>query len=202
MKPIAFLFAVALVVAAAPRGSSQSMFAATQAWGPSAQGLRMGISVSPGDLSPAATEFDVALQNTGDSDFVVNLGHMLANGKWMFPAAIHLFLADPTGRMRELEFSDRRFPGVAGRVDDFLVGLRRGSTHAIRVSLDQYSSPATKEFQLKLGSGRHRISARFEGHGPGHLNIGSEGVASLIFWKGTVQSNVVEFDGSTQVAPK
>jgi hypothetical protein len=107
--------------------------------------------VSSGNLPPAGAEFYVALENTSDSDFVVNLGQMLANGKVMFPTAIRLTLTDPAGQTRELDFSDRRYPGVAGRVDDFTVALRSGSIYALRVSLNQYWSPATKEFVLKLG---------------------------------------------------
>jgi hypothetical protein len=203
MRLLALLVPIGLVVAAVPGISSQSVFPPLQVWGPGTHGLRIGIApVSSDRLSPAAAEFYVALQNTGDSDFVVNLGHMLANGKVMFPAAIRLMLTDPAGQTRELQFFDRRYPGVAGRVDDFTVALRTGSMYALRVSLDQYWSPATKEFELKLASGRHRIAARFEGQGAVAGNLDMQGVALLNFWKGTAQSNVVEFELSHQAASK
>src|SRR5258705_9790177 len=104
MKVVAILFAVAWLVAPVPRISSQLAYAIPSRQ--SAHGLRIGISVSPGNLSQAAAEFSVALENTGDADFVLNLGSMLANGKVMFPDAIHLILSDPGGNTRELAFFD------------------------------------------------------------------------------------------------
>ncbi len=194
MQVVAFLFAVAWLVTPVPRISSQSSFAIPQASGQSAHGLRLGISVSPGNLSRAAAEFSLALENTGDADFVLNLGSMLANGKVMFPEAIRLILTDPGGNTRELAFFDRRYPGVAGRVDPFVVPLRAGSTYVLRTSLNQCFIPATSNFDVKLASGRNRIAARFEGQQARSANPDMQGVALLNFWKGTVDSNVVEFD--------
>jgi hypothetical protein len=204
MKSLASFFAVALIVATAPRISSQPVLALPQVWGPSTNGLRIGISsVSSSNLTAAGAQFSVALQNTGDSDFVVNLGHMLANGKVMLPEAIRFTLTDPAGKSRELRyFSARRYPVVAGRVDDFTVALQSGSIYVLRVSLNQYWGPATKEFEWKLAEGRHRITARFEGQGAQSANLDMQGIALLNFWKGTVQSNVVEFEVSRQVAPR
>ena len=84
MKPADAVFAIALVVAAASSVSSQSTVPIPQASGAIANGLRMGISpVASGKLPSVGAEFWVALENTGDSDFVVNLGSMLGNGKVM-----------------------------------------------------------------------------------------------------------------------
>lgn len=193
MKVVAFLFALAWLVAPVPR-FSQSTFALPQAWGQSAHGLRLGISVSPSNLSRTAAEFSLALENTGDADFVLNLGSMLANGKVMFPDAIRLILSDPGGNTRELAFFDRRYPVVAGRVDPFVVPLRAGSTYVLRTSLNQYFIPATNNFDVMLASGRNRIAARFEGQQARSANPDMQGVALLNIWKGTVESNVVEFD--------
>jgi hypothetical protein len=133
MKSLTLFFAISLVVVGAPAISSQLMFPFSQASGPSTRGLRITISsVSSGTVLPVGAEFYVALENTADSDFVVNLGQMLANGKVMFPKAIRLTLTDPAGQTRELDFSDRRYPAVAGRVDDFTVALRSGSLYALR----------------------------------------------------------------------
>jgi hypothetical protein len=151
-------------------------------------------SVNSGTLPPVGAKFYVALQNTGDADFVVNLGHMLANGKVMFPAAIHLILTDPPGKTRELDFSDRRYGVVAGRVDDFTVALRTGSVYVLRATLDQYWSPATQEFALRLMDGHYRIAARFDGQGVKAGNLDMQGIALMNFWKGTVRSNSLEFD--------
>ena len=193
MKLVALLFAVAWLVAPVPR-TSQSTLALPQAWGQRAHGLRLGISVGSGSLSRATAEFSLALENTGDADFVLNLGSMLANGKVMFPEAMRLILTDPAGNTSELGFFDRRYPVVAGRVDPFVVPLRAGSTYVIRTSLNQYFIPATNNFDVKLASGRNRIAARFEGQQARSVNSDLQGVALLNFWKGTVESNVVDFD--------
>jgi hypothetical protein len=171
--------------------ASQSTSAVTQAWGPSVQGLRTSISVRHVNPSPAGAEFSVALENTGDADFVVNLGSMLGNGKVMLPTAVRLVLTNSAGRIQELEF---KTPPVAGRVDPFIVSLRSGSIYILRTSLNQYIIPATNNFDVKLASGRNRIAARFEGRGVEQTNSDMTGVALLNFWKGTAQSNTVEFD--------
>jgi len=67
---------------------------------------------------PGVSDFDSEHQQGG---LVLNLGSMLANGKVMFPEAVRLSLTDPAGYARELHFFDRRYPGIAGRVDDFIV---------------------------------------------------------------------------------
>lgn len=80
-------------------------------------------------------------------------------------------------------------PGIAGRVDDFIVPLRAGSLYRIGVSLDHYWSTATKEFGLKLARGRYRIEARFEGQGAQHENLDTPGIGLLNYWKGMLRSN-------------
>jgi hypothetical protein len=197
MRAQAKLFGVLLIVAIAADVSSRPLSAPGQSWGSSESGLRLGISSeASGAMRPTGREFMVSFQNAGDSDFVLNLGFMLANGKVMFPSAVQLILTDPAGKRRELETAGAR---VGGRMDDFTVALRTGSTYTLRLALAQYWSPSTKETQLKLTNGRHRISARFEGHGARSVALDMQGVALLNFWKGTVESNTVEFDVSGQV---
>jgi hypothetical protein len=49
---------------------------------------------------------------------------------------------------------------------------------------------------VRPGSERYRISARFEGHRATSLNLDTPGIALVNFWKGTVQSEVLEFEVS------
>ena len=176
---------------------------ARQEWGPVSDGLRMAISPLISGNSPREhTAFDVAIQNVGDADIVLNLGQMLANGKVMFPTAIHLTLTDAQGKTRELHFSDKRYPVIAGRVDDFTVALRSSSIYVLRVSLDQYWSSETKEYVLTLSDGRYRIAARLEGQGAKSVNSDMRGIALMNFWKGTVQSNSFEFEVRKRGVPK
>ena len=191
MKVVAWVAAIS-IVGAIPSGQARPVVG--HAWGQPNAGLRVGIATNARDASPPGdVHFEVAFENTGTTDFVLNLGHMFANGKVMFPSSIRLALTDPSGHVRELEYRDRNYPGVAGRVDDFTVALRAGSLHTIRTTIDHYWSPATKEFELRLTAGRYRIVARFQGEGARTNNLDLPGVALLNFWKGLVQSSPLEF---------
>jgi hypothetical protein len=190
MKTAASL--VIVLIASGVQGTTfqSPIDAIPHAWGQSVDGLRIGIAGAP-TVPSSGAGFNIALQNTGSRDFVLNMGMMLANGKVMFPTAVRLALTDPAGNSRELKFLE---PRVSGRVDDFTVALPVGATYAFPVSLDQYWSEATREFGLTLAPGPHRVSARFYGNGAMVANADMRGVALLNFWNGTVRSSVVEFD--------
>jgi hypothetical protein len=193
MKPLACLAAVALT-AVVPRASvTQTEAAGSPAWGPSSNGLRLGISAARAGPTEQPA-FHVTFHNLGDSDYVLNLGYMFANGKVMFPAAVGLSLTDAGGTTRELEFLDRRYAAVAGRVDPFLVALRHGSMYTLALSLSQFWSSATKEYELRLPAGNYRIGARFEGQAVQSANLDVQGLTLMNFWTGRLQSNVLEFD--------
>jgi hypothetical protein len=195
MKWPILIFTVAVAAAGAQNAAPQAGLAPGQPAGQITDGLRLGIAaVGRGALPSKGAEFVVSIENAGASDFVVNLGHMLANGEVMLPAAIRLMVTDALGQTRELRFFDRRYPGVAGRVDDFTVALRSGSVYMLRISLDHYISPDAKESGLRMAGGRYRIAVRFEGRGAQTTNIGMEGAALLNFWTGTAQSNVIDVE--------
>jgi hypothetical protein len=181
---------VVLIAFGVQRTTSQSLLdEMPHTWGQSVDGLRIGIAAGSRVPSSGA-KFNIALQNTGHSDFVVNLGMMLANGKAMFPSAVRLALTDPAGNSRELIIA----PRVAGRIDEFMVALPVGATYALAVSLDQYWSEGTKGLGSTLTPGRHRISASCVGNGAMAGNVDMKGLALLNFWKGTVRSSVFEFE--------
>jgi len=192
VKAIVLCCAAALVAGTYVR---QTPFAITADWGAPHAGLRMAIS-SPTTATETrrGPQFIVAIQNVGESDFIVNLGYMISNGTVMLPEAVRLVLADPQGTTRELEYFDRRYPGIAGRVDDFVVALRAGSSYTIRVSLDHYWSRATKEFGIKLARGHYRIEASLDGQGARHTNLDTPGIGLLNFWKGQLRSNSFAFE--------
>lgn len=184
--------AVALAIASTLGLPAQTPVAPVM-WGSAHDGLRLGISSQSAAAPSERAGFVVSLQNVGANDFVLNLGMMLANGRVMFPDAIGVVLTNPDGRSRELKFFDRRYPGIAGRVDDFIVALRGGATYVLPITLDQYWSESTGEFGVKLKPGRHRIAVRFDGRGAAHVNLDTPGVKLLNFWHGTVNSGVLEF---------
>jgi hypothetical protein len=158
-------------------------------WGPATDGLQMSLSVlTTGDQNDP--EFEVAFRNLGEQDVSLNLGIMLANGKVQLPDKIHLSLVDGSGKSRELHFSDKRYAAVGGRVDDYVVPLRAGSTYTLKLRLDQFVSADTGD-NVKLKPGRYEVSARFQGDGATTSNLDMAGMKSMNFWKGKLQSNVV-----------
>ena len=136
--------------------------AADEQWGEQTKGLQMSVSV----IKPAKAgdvKFQVAIRNVSEQDVILNLGIMLANGKFHLPDKIRLSQTDATGKTRELHFSDKRFPGVAGRVDDYLVPLRAGSVYSLTLRLEDFWSPDDEDFAVKLKLGMNQITAHIEG---------------------------------------
>src|SRR5262245_38573956 len=151
--------------------------------GPSSDGLRIAISATSATLPSTKPEFLILIQNISTTDFVVNLGYMLANGKVMSPRAVRLLLTSPAGDRRELKFFDRRYPGLSGRIDDFTVALRAGADYEFPVTLNQDWSDPANNFGMKLGPGRYRIEARFEGRGASYLNLDTPAIGLMNFRK-------------------
>ena len=110
-----------------------------------------------------------------------------SNGKVQLPQNISLNVTDASGKTRKLKFFDRRYSAIAGRVDDYVVPLRAGSSYTLKLRLDQFSSPDTKEFELKFFSGKYQISAQFEGGGAKTRNLDVPGIKLMDFWLGNVQ---------------
>jgi hypothetical protein len=189
------LFVVLAITLAIPQATSSHAFPrSSQASGSSTGGLSLRISAATETVPSQGAKFIVALQNTSNADFVLNLGVMLGNGKVMLPNAIHLLLTDRIlGNTLALDFCGG--PGaIAGRLDDYTVALQAGATYALPVSLYKYCGPAPMALGVKLLPGRYHISARFDGRGALTRNTDMAGVALLNFWTGTIQSDTLEFD--------
>jgi RNA polymerase sigma factor (sigma-70 family) len=157
------------------------------AWGKAENGLRMGLSVAgPHRLA-------VVIENVGKDDAVVNLGIMLANGKRQFPTAIKLHLTDPDGKTRACEWPPP--PGIAGRVDPFVVPLPAGGQYTLALPLDTYAA------QLRpLAQGRYRVAAEFTGEKVTRTNADSRGLALMPYWTGTLRSGEVTLDLPVKMA--
>jgi hypothetical protein len=187
MKP-KLLLGLALVLSVSLFGCSTTARHSIESrqWSPATNGLQMSLSVlTTGHRDNP--EFEVAFRNMGEQDVSLNLGMMLANGSVQLPDKIYLSLMDGSGSNRELHFSD---PPVAGRVDDYVVPLRVGSTYTLKLRLDQFVSPDTGD-KVKLKPGRYEISARFQGDGATTSNLDMAGMKLMNFWKGKLPSNVV-----------
>ena len=139
-------------------------------------GLRMAIAPiepAPGFRAPTA-QFRVTIENDGDRDLIVNLRYMFGNGQVMLPTSLDLILTDPSGRVaRHLRYfsppprSPRMNPG---KLDDYVLALRSGSTYGFSLHLDGYRCPTTKEFPLRLTQGQHRIHARLNSGRGAHVD--------------------------------
>ena len=170
--------------------SSRSQSSGSLQWGVPVDGLQISISAADSQ-NLDVPEFQVALRNAGKQDVTLNLGLMLANGKVQLPQNISLSVTDASGKTRKLKFFDRRYPAIAGRVDDYVVPLRAGSSYTLKLSLDQFWSPSTKEFELSSSPRSYQISAQFDGSGAKTGNLDVPGIKLMNFWLGNVQSNII-----------
>ena len=142
-------------------------------------------------LASSGSTLELALRNVGERDVTLNLGYMLANGKVQLPAHLALKFTDAGGHTRIFQFADKRHSSVAGRVDDFVVPLRAGSTYTLQVTLDQFWCQETSEFSIPLLSGENYLTAQFQGSGPKAVNADMPGIKLTKFWLGEVESNTL-----------
>ena len=178
---VALLISVALGVAAA-EGSRSSQ--ETADCGRAVEGIRMCLASSDSGLR-------LSFANVGDRDVTLNLGIMMANGKVQLPDRVAIKFTDAQGKTRLFHFGDKRYPGVAGRLDDYLVPLRAGSTYSLQLTLDQFWCQETKEFSIPLLSGNNHLTAQFEGTGANAVNLDMPGIKLMNFWLGKVESNTL-----------
>ena len=136
--------------------------------------------VAPPATAPAAVlsvsliispqqEFLVNFKNTSERPLVINLGEMLANGRQLLPSSVQIVSTDPMNIQRV--FTVARPPGVAGRVDDWLIALRPGDHYVLTLKPQDLVQEKTFErYQPQAGL---RLAVRFEGKPPSNDNNGS-----------------------------
>jgi hypothetical protein len=156
-------------------------------WGQAVDGLQMS-------LSSTGSTLEIALRNTGDRDVTLNLGAMMAIGKVQLPSNISLNFTDAQGKTRLFKFGDKRYPFVAGRLDDYVVPLRAGSTYTLQLTFDQFWCYETKEFSILPLAGTNRLTARFQGTGAKLVNVDMPAVKLMNFWVGKVESNTLTLE--------
>ena len=81
--------------------------------------------------------------------------------------------------------------GIAGRVDDYLVPLRAGSTYSLRLNLTQFWSANEHFASPALRSGSYRISADFNGGGAQFINLDTPGMRLMHIWTGQLRSEEI-----------
>ena len=158
------------------------------AWGTTTDGLQLGVSATASGTA-GAYAVEVSFRNTGSSDALLNLGWMLGNGKVMFPDAVRVTLTGHDGATCELNYFDRRYAVIRGRVDDLIVGLPAGSVYVLRLTSDRlWCAAASVGPWETLAPGRYAATARFEGKGVQRANLDMPGLALMTFWKGRLDS--------------
>ena len=175
----AICFLIFLSMASAARPARETL-----QWGQPVGGVQMSLASTDSNLQ-------VALRNIGDRDVTLNLGAMMANGKVQLPSNISFNFTDAQGKTRLFKFADKRYPGVAGRLDDYIVPLRAGSTYTLQFTLDQSWCDETREFFIKLLPGKNYLTARFEGTDAKLVSLDMPAIKLMNFWLGRVESNTL-----------
>ena len=173
---------LAVIAVSGPDASTSSQ--GTADCGSAIDGVQMCLAASGSNLR-------LAFANVGDRDVTLNLGIMLANRKVQLPTNIAMRLTDAQGKTRLFKFADKAHAFVAGRVDDYVVPLRVGSTYSLQLTLDQFWCQETKEFSIPLLSGNNYLTAQFEGTSAKAVNLDMPGIKLMNFWAGKVESNIL-----------
>lgn len=124
----------------------------------------------------------LTIRNTAESDAVLNLGMMLANGRKLIPSAITLVVTNADGNSTRLAYL---IPGVAGRIDDFIAPLPSGAAYNLRLRMTDYTP---------LKRGTYRIHAELDAKGAQHINSDSESAGLVAFWKGRLRSDEIDVE--------
>jgi hypothetical protein len=148
-------------------------------FGPAKDGLRLGLRIT------TDREIVVCVRNTGEKATCVNLGMNIANGRRYEPSSLRLVVDTATGDRREFALLT---PPIGGRVDDYLVPLRAGSSHTLRLSMSDFRSstgtqaepPPAGRYTMTLTSGK-----------PTFINHDMAGVGLLEVWSGTLESATI-----------
>ncbi|MEO8271421.1 MAG: hypothetical protein ABI557_16990 [Aureliella sp.] len=74
-----------------------------------------------------AVSIQVAFENVGNEDTVLNVGRMLANGKVQLPSALRLLLTDKSGQLRELHWKERMLVATRNQLRIEFAHLHRNS---------------------------------------------------------------------------
>jgi hypothetical protein len=168
-------------------------------WGEAVDGVQMAISEA-GTVKPGVPNLRVTFKNNRQEDVDLYLG--IIGGSGTRPCVLEnrtipctfnftLGVTDAAGKTRRFKFKGIMY--VAGRLDPYIAWLRAGATYALDIGLDQFWSPETKEFELKLADGENRIFLEFEGRKP-DLMSHEQAINKMNFWKGTLKSNTLAIE--------
>lgn len=158
-------------------------------------GLRL--RVEPATIENGKTlqpQCNVVFENVGDSDLNVQLGFSLANGKSHHTKAVRFFARSKDNKTRTFIYA--AIPGVAGRVDPFVVPLPAGSSYTLRCEFDKYADSETGE-RIDLVAKDYRIAAELIGEAITKTNQNVRGLTLIPCWEEKVRSKEVQLPFAT-----
>ena len=153
-----------------------------------------GVQMTLSSIDANSSDLQLSFRNVGDHDVTLNLGAIMANGKVQLPNYVSLIFTDAQGRTRVFKFADKTHPGVAGRLDDYVVPLRVGSVYTLKLSLNQFWCRETKEMEIPLLPGKNQLTAQFQGGGAKLVNSDMPAIKLMNFWLGEVESNTITIE--------
>ena len=179
-----FLATLFFALSAMPEGFCQSA---------PVKGLQLVLSIEKGESE--TPHFRLEFLNVGQTDLILNLGSMLANGRKQYAYAVILKITDSQGVHRQFDLIGPGGGGVEGRIDPFVVPLPGGATFSIPLELNKYWPTASQEWEYKFKPGTYWIAAEFLGKGVSEreANLDAKYVSLFPYWEGTVQSNELRF---------
>ena len=171
--------------------------------------LQMAISETS-QVQTGVPTLQVVFRNLGDRDITVLLG--IIGGfsprpckldSRNIPCTLNLKLSVTDSRSTTRTYEFRGITYVAGRLDPYIVNLRAHSTFALELGVDQFWSPATREYEaLSFPPGSYKLSLEFEGRAPGHVNPDQPNLANATFWKGKLTSSVLSINVAREAQAK
>jgi hypothetical protein len=168
----------------APKGED----AAAELAGKAVDGLRLRLEVFARGRGEKLPGCRLILENVGEDDLNVKLGFSLANGKSHHADAVRLLARLEGGKTRTLTYA--ALPGVAGRLDPFVVPLPAGASYALPCRLDKFADDETGD-RIDWTAKGWRITAELLGEAVTRANVDMQGLTLVRYWRGKVRSNEV-----------
>lgn len=186
---------------------AKAQLADSRQWSKTVNGIQMSIS-DAGYVKAGVPNLRVAFRNLSDADTYLYLGTVGGSGPR--PCELNdrhvtctlnlsLNITDARGTTRQFKFKGMML--IAGHLFIYVVYLQAHSTYSLDIGMDQFWSPATQQYELKLAPGKYRVSLQFEGREPEKFSsfldqqlhiLDSRYIKQTEFWKGQLQSNTLE----------
>jgi hypothetical protein len=188
--------------------SAQGQSSDSSQWGSAVDGIQMSIS-DAGYVKAGIPKLRVTFRNLTNEDTYLYLGTIggggarpcnLNNRNVTCTFNFNLNVTDARGATRQFKF--RGMDYIAGSLSAYVIYLQAHSTYSLDLGMDQFWSPETKEYELKLDPGSYQLSLQFDGQVPERVNgfinqeyhiLDQRYIEKTEFWKGKLQSNTYEF---------